>query len=106
MDGTRKDHPEEGNPDLVRQTWYVLTRGRWLQSKGHPYYNPQTQRGLSNKEGPSRDPWISLGRGNRFDKCSGGRWGSELEGSGGGGVGGTEGESTGRDDWNWEAFGG
>lgn len=28
MDGSRKDHPEWGNPDSGRQTWYALTISR------------------------------------------------------------------------------
>lgn len=29
MNGTRKDHPEQVNPDPVRQKWYVLTN-EWI----------------------------------------------------------------------------
>ena len=29
MDGTRKYHPERGNPDTKEHTWYALT-GKWL----------------------------------------------------------------------------
>jgi hypothetical protein len=29
MDGTSRGHPEKGNPDTERQTWYVLTY-KWI----------------------------------------------------------------------------
>ena len=79
MDGTRKiNHSERGNPDLDRQTWYVLTH-KWVLDVKYRKTNLQftALERLDNKEDPKRDAWVSLGRGNRDllgNLCGVGGW--------------------------------
>jgi hypothetical protein len=80
MDGTRKYHPEWGNPDQKGQAWYVLT-DQWILAK--KYRTPMIQLTdcikFYKKEGPSEDATIPLRRGKKIIMV--GRW---REGSGGG----------------------
>ena len=56
MDGTRKYHPELGNPDPKGHTWYVLT-DKWILVKKFtiPMIYPTDPKKLNKKEGPSED---------------------------------------------------
>ena len=104
-----KNHPKWGNPNPERQTWCVLTY-KWtlLVAKQRIIYNcarSTDPERLINKEGSSGNAWISLGRRNRIEFVGG----LGLDGDGNrivqAGLRVMEGESTGRDDWNWWGFG-
>jgi hypothetical protein len=73
MNGTRKDHPEWGNPEPKRKTWYILTC-KWILVIKYRITMLQSidSKKPNNKEGPREDSWISLRRGNRLDMEWGG----------------------------------
>ena len=49
MNGTRKYHPEPGNPDPKGHAWYILTY-KWISAIKIRYTDPKK---LNKKEGPS-----------------------------------------------------
>jgi hypothetical protein len=56
MDGTRKYHPEQGNPDPKGHVWYVLT-DKWILVKKYGIAMIQLTDCIkfNMKEGPSGD---------------------------------------------------
>jgi hypothetical protein len=67
MDGTRKYHPEWGNPDPKVHTWYILTY-KWLLVIMYRIPTTHSTGGnkLNKKDSPSQDAWVSLRNGDRI----------------------------------------
>jgi hypothetical protein len=67
MDGTRKYHPEWGNPITKEHTWYALT-DKWIlaQKLGIPKIQFTNHMKLKKKEDQSVDTSIFLRRGNKI----------------------------------------
>ena len=66
MDGTRKYHPEWGNPITKEHTWYTLT-DKWISSKAQNTKTQFTdQMKLKKKEDQSMDISILLRRGSKY----------------------------------------
>jgi hypothetical protein len=98
MDGTRKYHPEWGNPDPKGNAWCVLTN-KWILAKKYRIskIQPRDCKKFSKQKGPSEDTSIPLRRGKGIIKGGRGRecpgwekWGGGKRGigSGTGGWGG------------------
>ena len=83
MDGTRKDHPEWGNPITKEHTWYALT-DKWILALKLGIHKTQftDHMKLKNKEDQSVDALVLLRRGNKI--LMGGnmetKYGTETEG--------------------------
>jgi hypothetical protein len=58
MNGTRKYHPESGNPDTKEYTWYVLTN-KWLLAQKLTI--PMIQRTDHMEHRRKEDFWVDQG---------------------------------------------
>jgi hypothetical protein len=67
-DGTIKYHPEWGNPDTERHTWYAFTY-KWILAIKFLITMLQSTdpKKLSNWKGPRKDAWISRRSRNKID---------------------------------------
>ena len=63
MDGTRKYHPEQGNPVTKEHTWYALTNKQMLAQKLK--INKLKYIKLKKKEDLSEDASVPLRRGTK-----------------------------------------
>jgi hypothetical protein len=89
MDGTRKYHPERGNPVTKEHTWYVLT-DEWIlvQKLRIPKIPFTDHMKLKKNEDQSVDASVLLRRGNKIQEVEGRRdLGGREEGKGGRGAG-------------------
>jgi hypothetical protein len=87
MDGTRKYHPEKGNPITKENTWYALT-DKWLlvQKLGIPKIQFTDYVKLKQKEDQSVAASVLLRRGNKIltggnskTKCGAGTEGKGIQ---------------------------
>jgi hypothetical protein len=78
MDGSRKYHPERGNPVSKEHTWYALS-DKWIltQKLRTPKNTIHRHMKLKKKEDQIVDASVLLRRGN---KITGGGGGGDLEG--------------------------
>jgi hypothetical protein len=66
MDGSRKYHPERGNIDMNRHTWYVLTdKGILSQKLRKSMTQPTIHMGLKKKKDQNMDASVLHRRGNK-----------------------------------------
>jgi hypothetical protein len=65
MGGTRKYHPEWGNPETKGHAWYILT-DKWILAKKNiiPMIHLTEHMKFNKKKGPSEDAsiWLRMGK--------------------------------------------
>jgi hypothetical protein len=81
MDGTRKYHPEKGNPITKENTWYALT-DKWLlvQKLGIPKIQFTDYVKLKQKEDQSVGALVLHRRGNKIPMGGDTKCGADTEG--------------------------